>query len=161
MAEAPTPTLEQRLADMLADLRPASLLLVSDSEALAAGVDGHDPVCLAGAEAWSRLGEAGATGLAIVDGEARVPDAEVTPLLGRLRDVYAGQVLVIGPARPRPAWSRQVMIGLGFRAFGATTDAAGSRRPWYQFDIVDYKTTPDWLNPRHWAHPELWDKYRW
>ncbi len=31
----------------------------------------------------------------------------------------------------------------------------------YRFDIADYKTTPDWLNSRYWAHPELFDKHRW
>lgn len=29
------------------------------------------------------------------------------------------------------------------------------------FDIRQYKNPPDWLNARHWAHPELWNKYRW
>ncbi|WP_290652932.1 DUF6231 family protein [Aquisalimonas sp.] len=31
----------------------------------------------------------------------------------------------------------------------------------YGFDVGTYKTTPDWLNPRYWANPELWGKYRW
>lgn len=29
------------------------------------------------------------------------------------------------------------------------------------FDLSDYKATPDWLNARHWANPQLWDKHRW
>lgn len=29
------------------------------------------------------------------------------------------------------------------------------------FDLQDYKDRPDWLNARHWAHPELWGKFRW
>lgn len=29
------------------------------------------------------------------------------------------------------------------------------------YNIADYKPVPDWLNPRHWANPELWDKHRW
>ncbi|PWG63943.1 hypothetical protein DEM34_07040 [Spiribacter halobius] len=160
MAEAELPTLQQRLTAMLADVRPERLLLVSDDDALAQVLGDHAPQRLAGAEAWPRLGDCPAASLAIVDGEAAVPPADVTPLLGRLRDVYAGQVLVIGPASPREAWSRHTLIGLGFRGFGATLDG-NHRRPWYQFDIVDYKVTPDWLSPRHWAHPELWDKFRW
>ncbi|WP_404840873.1 DUF6231 family protein [Alkalilimnicola ehrlichii] len=27
--------------------------------------------------------------------------------------------------------------------------------------MATYKTTPDWLNSRNWAHPELFDKFRW
>jgi hypothetical protein len=29
------------------------------------------------------------------------------------------------------------------------------------FDMGCYKATPDWLNARHWANPQLWDKHRW
>ena len=32
---------------------------------------------------------------------------------------------------------------------------------WCEFDIADYKTTPDWFGPKNWANPELWDQYRW
>ncbi|MGD8939893.1 MAG: DUF6231 family protein [Gammaproteobacteria bacterium] len=31
----------------------------------------------------------------------------------------------------------------------------------YAFDIASYKTTPDWLNNKYWANPELWDKHWW
>lgn len=160
MADDQPPTLQARLAALLAEVAPGRLLLVSDDDALAGALGDHTPIRLPGAEAWARLADTKAAELAVVDGEAAVPEADVMPLLGRLRDVYAGRVLVIGPGDRRPAWSRQTLIGLGFRGFGASLDGT-RRRPWYQFDIVDYKTTPDWLNPRHWAHPELWDKYRW
>jgi hypothetical protein len=26
----------------------------------------------------------------------------------------------------------------------------------YQFNILDYKLTPDWFSAEHWAHPHLW-----
>lgn len=45
-----------------------------------------------------------------------------------------------------------------FRALGFTLslfDPAENLRV-YQFDIDTYKTVPDWLNARHWAHPERW-----
>ncbi|HQS02009.1 MAG: hypothetical protein B7Y58_02165 [Halothiobacillus sp. 35-54-62] len=29
------------------------------------------------------------------------------------------------------------------------------------FDVGSYKAPPDWLNARHWANPQLWDKHRW
>ena len=49
---------------------------------------------------------------------------------------------------------RLKMIALGYRA-------AKDVEAVYLFDIHDYKETPDWLNARHWANPEMWDKYRW
>ncbi len=31
----------------------------------------------------------------------------------------------------------------------------------YLFQLYAYKSPPDWLNNRYWAHPELFDKFRW
>lgn len=45
-----------------------------------------------------------------------------------------------------------------FRALGFTlaiTDTAESLRI-YDYDLATYKTVPDWLNARYWAHPERW-----
>lgn len=45
-----------------------------------------------------------------------------------------------------------------FRALGftlAATDAAESLRI-YDYDLATYKSVPDWLNARFWAHPERW-----
>lgn len=45
-----------------------------------------------------------------------------------------------------------------FRALGFTlsaTDAAENLRI-YDYDLATYKTVPDWLNARFWAHPERW-----
>jgi hypothetical protein len=47
----------------------------------------------------------------------------------------------------------------GFRALGFTlslTDAAENMRIYY-YDLDTYKTVPDWLNARYWAHPERWE----
>ena len=46
-----------------------------------------------------------------------------------------------------------------FRALGFTlsaTDPAESIRIHY-YDLDTYKTVPDWLNARFWAHPERWE----
>lgn len=45
-----------------------------------------------------------------------------------------------------------------FRALGFTlcaTDAAADMRI-HEYDIDTYKSVPDWLNSRFWAHPERW-----
>lgn len=46
-----------------------------------------------------------------------------------------------------------------FRALGfmlSATDTTESMRIYY-YDLDTYKTVPDWLNARHWAHPERWE----
>jgi len=46
-----------------------------------------------------------------------------------------------------------------FRALGfllSATDAAENLRIYY-YDLATYKTVPDWLNSRYWAHPERWE----
>jgi len=46
-----------------------------------------------------------------------------------------------------------------FRALGFTlsaTDTAENLRI-YDYDLATYKTVPDWLNARYWAHPERWE----
>ncbi|HEY0663867.1 MAG TPA: DUF6231 family protein [Thiobacillaceae bacterium] len=43
---------------------------------------------------------------------------------------------------------------LGFALFA--TDPAENVRIHY-YDLDTYKTVPDWLNPRFWAHPERWE----
>jgi hypothetical protein len=66
-------------------------------------------------------------------------------------------VLVALPGRP---WSAQDMRGFGFESLG-TVRAGAAVLGTYGFDIDRYKRTPDWLNARHWANPELWGRFRW
>jgi len=45
-----------------------------------------------------------------------------------------------------------------FRALGfmqSATDKADTVRI-FHYDLDTYKTVPDWLNARYWAHPERW-----
>lgn len=45
-----------------------------------------------------------------------------------------------------------------FRALGfmqSATDPTDSMRI-FHYDLDTYKTVPDWLNARYWAHPERW-----
>jgi hypothetical protein len=45
-----------------------------------------------------------------------------------------------------------------FRALGftlAVSDTTSNLRL-YDYDLATYKTVPDWLNARYWAHPERW-----
>ena len=76
-------------------------------------------------------------------------------LVARLRDVQAQRIL--WQLEPGSPWSQQDLLALGFHLLDA--DEAGNRL--YGYDIDNYKQTPDWLSPKNWANPELWDKKRW
>ena len=45
-----------------------------------------------------------------------------------------------------------------FRALGFVLSATGTpeKTRIYYYDLDTYKTVPDWLNARFWAHPERW-----
>ncbi len=84
-------------------------------------------------------------------------DAPCWQQITRLKNIYSGS-LIIWPAESMPYqqadWVPALMT-LGFRVL-KQGDAWGMK-----YDIADYKSVPDWLNPRHWAHPERWNKARW
>lgn len=93
----------------------------------------------------------------------RVDKSTGEVLIGRMRDLYARQFYVLAPLTPagvKDAWRPTDFLAFGMRRLGEYKGDAGTRHL-YAFDIDSYKTTPEWLNARHWAHPELWDKHRW
>ncbi len=85
-------------------------------------------------------------------------------LLARLRDVLARQIcVVLPPVREAPEqpiqWTPSRLAALGFNLTGQTA-ARGAERLYY-YDVATYKPDPDWLNSRHWANPQRWNKARW
>jgi hypothetical protein len=86
-------------------------------------------------------------------------------LLARLRDLYAKKLLVVVPMgdqwkNHQSLWQETDLLALGFIK-KANLQVAQKPVYVYAFDIVTYKTTPEWLNSQYWANPELWDKYWW
>lgn len=87
--------------------------------------------------------------------------AQLTRLLARLRDLHADRVIHIDDTTQ---WSLADSLALGFSQRGNLADPVNSGdEPLqvYEFDLHCYKPAPDWLNARHWANPEQWDKHRW
>ncbi len=88
-------------------------------------------------------------------------------LIASLRDIHAMHLFVVIPCGRqwdtqdfRSEWLPGDLIACGMhqhRLFGE----AGRQLLLYRFELSDYKTTPDWLNSKYWANPELFDKYRW
>ncbi len=84
-------------------------------------------------------------------------------LIARLRDVLVRRLCVILPSAARAeatAWTDGELTAFGLTLLGTSKHEVEGQRV-YGFDISSYKRTPDWLNPRHWANPERWNKDRW
>lgn len=75
----------------------------------------------------------------------------ITHGLTHLRDLLARRVLVV-------AYGDQ---STGLRALGFSQIEKIEDWELWQFNILEYKQVPDWLNSRYWANPENFGKYRW
>ena len=76
-------------------------------------------------------------------------------LIAKCRDQLTSRVVVETSPHHQPTHDPHY-LALGFVRCAVTEDHV-----YYLFDIKTYKPVPDWLNPRFWANPENWDKYRW
>lgn len=73
-------------------------------------------------------------------------------LISRTRLYVAPRLLLA--ALPGCALDDAAFRALGF-TLSSTEPAEGPRI--YYYDLETYKTVPDWLNSRFWAHPERWE----
>jgi hypothetical protein len=94
-----------------------------------------------------------------------LPRKQAIELLARLRDILCQRLIVVVPIGPDwpdhiSHWEQEDLLGLGFTQVGEF-EHAGRPVHIYAFDLAHYKTTPDWLNNRYWANPELFGKYWW
>jgi hypothetical protein len=67
--------------------------------------------------------------------------------------------LYVAPRILLAAWPDCPLDEAAFRALGFTLschDRAADMRV-FTYDLDTYKTVPDWLNARYWAHPERWE----
>ncbi len=95
----------------------------------------------------------------------RMAKSEAEQLVARLRDLHGDRLIIvlpIGENWPKHAshWQQTDMLGLGFSQVGEFQSDHHVVHI-YAFDIASYKTTPDWLNSKYWANPEMFDKYWW
>ena len=93
-----------------------------------------------------------------------VDSATGSAVIARLRDVLAQRLCVLvesgKAAGGETPWSDAELSAFGLTLLSRLDEEGGQARL-YGFDIASYKRTPDWLSPKHWAHPELWGKFRW
>jgi len=146
---------------VLSARRPRSLLAVGEqARALLAGYTNATDcryVTLADANLASLSGER--FDLALVAPAIGPSKSDMVQLVAALRDRYARHLLVAAVVDASDLTHAEY-LALGMRHVGDYGSGAATHAL-YAFDIVDYKHTPDWLNSEHWAHPELFDKFRW
>ncbi len=85
-------------------------------------------------------------------------ESNLLQVIAKCRDLLAKKVLVECPT-DFPLQESD-LLSLGFYRC-AMTDSETGATVFYIFDIKHYKPTPDWLNPKFWANPQMWDKFRW
>lgn len=91
----------------------------------------------------------------VVETLEALPAADARALLAALRDLAARHVVLLVDLARSPLGDEEL------RALGFRRHAGDGTRVLYGFELYGYKDRPEWLNPGQWAHPELWDKFRW
>lgn len=79
-----------------------------------------------------------------------MPDAGLAEI-ALLRD-RCPRVVVLVESLAGPDFNE--FLALGFERLFASPDGTAAL---YCHDIATYKTVPDWLNAKYWAHPERWE----
>lgn len=95
----------------------------------------------------------------------RMPKAKAEQLIARLRDLHCDRLIIVIPIGTDwpdnvSHWQQTDLMGLGFSLL-AEFHSNKHLVHIYAFDIASYKTTPEWLNSKYWANPEMFNKYWW
>jgi hypothetical protein len=87
-----------------------------------------------------------------IDALSQLNAQQACLLINRIRLYVAPRILLA--AQPDCALDAAAFRALGFML--SATDPADATRV-FHYDLDTYKTVPDWLNARYWAHPERWN----
>lgn len=155
--------IRQAVLGLIAEARPASLLGIGPTREFYAPYLDACPSCdltrLAPRDAPAQLPRLGRFDFAFVAGALEhLGKDDAAALIARLRDLHAARFALAVDFSTARAWSHGELLAFGL---GRIEAGAGDACALYAFDIAHYKHTPDWLNSDNWAHPELFDKYRW
>jgi hypothetical protein len=132
----------------LLELRPASVVALDEpARRLVESVLSNVPIrmrdALADAPGALALGIDALNGLDV---------RQAQYLINRTRLYSAPRILLAVPMNC--VLDEEMFRALGFML--STPDRRHDRHIYY-YDLDTYKTVPDWLNARHWAHPERWE----
>lgn len=103
--------------------------------------------------------------IVLVNVVEKLDKGEADALLGRLRDLHARHLLVFVPmggawTGSASHWQQTDLLALGFSLYKRYAIDQRDLHL-YCFELDTYKPTPEWLNNKYWANPELFGKYRW
>lgn len=85
-----------------------------------------------------------------------------TQLIAHCRDLLASRVMLARPLEKNVKDRIEPdLLALAFQRCAVTEETDNDLTAYYLFDLKHYKPVPDWLNPRFWANPQLWDQHRW
>lgn len=118
---------------------------------------GMAPVRMTPAAAQEAAGRAERIELAVAMLPPGMAPRDARQLIAALRDLLARQSLVFVPESLLDA---PTLLGLALTR-QARYELDGTAWQAWSYDIRTYKPVPDWLNPKFWANPENWDRYRW
>ena len=122
--------------------------------------------CLGAADVLDGLRGRGVYDLVLLAGILEFMDkGRGETLLGCIRDQHARELAVVVPIGSEwpdheSRWERNDLLAFGM-SLQARYEEQGRPVHLYRFSLRNYKATPEWLNPKYWAHPELFGKYRW
>jgi hypothetical protein len=163
----------QDLTRRLESHRPASLLAIGpQAGALVSDYQRAHPECaiehldphgtLDGRSLLDELTNQGRFDFVVLRGVLeRLDEDSGAHLIARLRDIHTGRFCVIlGGIDAGHRWTAAELSAMGLTHW-STERVNDAALEIYGFDLGTYKATPDWLNARHWAHPEHWGKFRW
>ena len=87
-----------------------------------------------------------------------LPKSQAIEWLGLIRNCYAQHIIVISDtdAATEQGWQLADYLALGLQRVAITPS-----HQIFSYAIESYQPRRDWLNSRHWANPENYDKYRW
>jgi len=153
------------LKTLMETTRPASLLLIDPNpDGLPADLLAACPNCqvtrLQG-DILAQLQSLGHFDLGIVDNTLeQLYHKTAGRVLARLRDLHTHRFIALVPVgrawkNQRSHWETTDMLGYGMTLM-ARYQRDDKPLHLYHYAIATYKSTPDWFNSNHWAHPERW-----
>lgn len=89
-----------------------------------------------------------------------LPRPRLRALIAKARDLLASRVLLEWLPEQQADWQDADFLAVAMRRRAVMEDD-GVTRVFYGYDLKTYKQVPDWLNPKFWANPHMWDKARW
>ncbi len=158
--------LEQALIEQFEKVRPTNVLLVVPqlSAGLAEYLNVHSEIQYMHIEirdletAMSSLGRFDF--VVVADSLEQLEKSKAEQLISRLRDLHARLLWVMVRQNLPNSYNGNDAVAQGMRM--VNPEAFGTCQPqWYEFSLQFYKPVPQWLNAKHWANPERWDKSRW